>query len=225
MLEIRKPQHNTPEDLDRGDAPITPDTPEPAELVKSLDEMNVPEEELSGEDSIFQDPVEGMYQSATNMLRADHVRVSALFEQYQTAGGVPSPDAQIIAEQVCEELDIHSLLEEEIFYPAVREAAGDEAVDFVVQSFEDHARLKNLISDLRAREPGTPEHDEAFRALIDEVTAHVEQEESMLIPFAEDALGDGLIDLGQRMIEMRAQLDAPGESLFAAVGGTGRSGI
>lgn len=228
MLEIRKPQHNTPEDLDRGEAPITPDLNEPPEEVKGLDEMNVWDEELKGEDSIMQDPVEGMSQSATDMLRADHVRISALFHEYQTASGLPSPDTRLIAERVCEELAVHSQIEEELFYPAVRAVAGDDTVDYVVKSFADHARAKDLISEVRAREPGTPEHNAAFQSLIDEVTAHVDQEESMLLPFAEDALGDELIELGQRMVELREQIAGPGESLFPAAGtfsSAGRSGI
>lgn len=99
--------------------------------------------------------------NAIEMLKADHRKVKALFEEYE-AHQEPA-DRQRIAERAFQELEIHTQLEESTFYPAV-EAKGDEdEKDLVAEALEEHAAVKELIAELRELDPSDEQYDEKFR--------------------------------------------------------------
>jgi hemerythrin superfamily protein len=181
-----------------------------ADSIKDGAEMNVPDEHLAGEEAIGEAADAAIATSALDVLRAEHSRITDMFSQYEATG---SADAQLISEAVCSELAIHNQLEQEIFYPAVRAVAGDDGTDFLAQSEIDHDAVERLISDIRALEPGTPEHDEKMRMLIEDMSAHIEQEETMLFPLAEERLGDELIDLGRDLTDLRNQITLGADSI------------
>ncbi|MGH8727527.1 MAG: hemerythrin domain-containing protein [Burkholderiales bacterium] len=184
-----------------------------ADRIKDGAEMNVPDENLAGEEAIGEGAGAVIAQSALDLLRKEHARITDMFSQYETADGEVAADAQLISESVCNALTIHDQLEREIFYPAVREAVGDEGDEFVAQSQIDHDAVERLISDLRALDPGTPEHDETMRSLIEEMSIHIEQEETMLFPLAEERMGDELIELGRELQDLRNQITLGGDSI------------
>ena len=181
-----------------------------ANSIKDGAEMNAPDESLAGEEAIGEGTDMAIAQSALDLLRKEHTRITDMFSQYEATG---SADAQLIAEALCSELTIHNQLEQEIFYPAVRAVAGDDGTEFLSQSAIDHDAVERLITDIRALDPGSPEHDEKMRMLIEDMGAHIEQEETMLFPLAEERLGDELIDLGRDLQDLRNQITLGADSI------------
>ena len=144
--------------------------------------------------------------SAANMIRMDHTHVLASFHQY-------SPDARVqtrkaLANAICMALEIHAQLEEEIFYPALRGVVSDTAV--LDKSVPEHAEMKRLIGKLRGMEPEDTEFDATLMELMRDVMHHVADEETVLLPEAERALGpERLGELGAQMTKRRFQLMGP----------------
>jgi len=141
--------------------------------------------------------------TVTNMIRMDHSHVLTTFHQYETDS---SPRVKKgLADSVCVALEIHTQLEEEIFYPALRPVA-DEAVK---KSVPQHDEMRRLIAQLRKLEPGDAAFDETFYQLMNCVIHHFADEETLLLPAAERVLADQLGELGARMTKRRLQLAAP----------------
>jgi hemerythrin superfamily protein len=142
--------------------------------------------------------------TATNMIRLDHTHVMSTFHQYKASA---SPRVRKgLASTICTALEVHAALEEEIFYPALREATEDELVR---ASMAEHQEMKRLIGLLRRMEPEAIDYDETVMALMREVLHHVADEETVVLPAAERLLGDSLGELGARMTKRRVQLVAP----------------
>jgi hypothetical protein len=110
-----------------------------------------------------------------------------------------------LADTVCVALEIHTQLEEEIFYPALR---GHADSDFMRKSIPDHDQMRRLIKQLRNLEPGQENYDETFFELMNTVMHHLADEETLLLPTAERVLADQLGELGARMTRRRLQLVA-----------------
>ena len=141
----------------------------------------------------------------TNMIRADHTHVLATFHQYEidTAPGTK----RALVNTICLALEIHAQLEEEIFYPAMREIARD--ADVVAKSFPEHDEMRRLIARLRGMEPSEAEYDRTVMELMRDVMHHVADEETILLPDAERSLADRLEELGATMTKRRLELTAP----------------
>ena len=141
--------------------------------------------------------------SATNMIRMDHTRVIAAFHRYDIAAKPAVKRA--VVNTVCLSLEIHAQLEEEIFYPALRSVDPQ----LIAKSVPEHDEMRLLIATLRSLEPDGEHYDRAFMGLMHVVIHHVADEETLLLPQAELAMGDRLADLGARMARRRLQLMAP----------------
>jgi hemerythrin superfamily protein len=149
--------------------------------------------------------------SITNMIRLDHTHVLSTFHQYEMDS---SPQTkQALVNTACLSLEIHAQLEEEIFYPAMRQFAADTPM--VEKSIPEHQEMKRLISELRAMQPTDPNYDQTFMQLMRDVIHHVADEETTLLPDAERLLGDRLGELGAEMTKRRLQLVAPRAGEFA----------
>ena len=142
---------------------------------------------------------------ATDMLRADHKKVSGLFHQYEASGDQVNRKESIVR-QICSELDVHAKLEEEIFYPAV-EAKSDEGGRRKVQEgIEEHRRIKKLLAQLLGKRAHDDEYDDTVHQLKQCVAHHVEEEETGVLPDAEKNLGNQLQQLGAQMQRRKQQL-------------------
>src|SRR5687768_4391827 len=93
------------------------------------------------------------FTDAIALLKADHRTVEDLFEQYEKASG--SAKAKI-AQQICVELKVHTMIEEEIFYPAFRGKIDDDLLD---EAYVEHDGAKVLINDIVAGKPGDDFYD------------------------------------------------------------------
>jgi hemerythrin superfamily protein len=140
---------------------------------------------------------------ATAMLRADHKRVSALFEEYQKARAA-TKKKDLVA-QICSELTIQAQLEEEIFYPAVKQALKDHGL--VPEATVEHATLKDLIAQVKDVEPDGDMFDAKIKVLSEYVKHHVKEEQNEMFPKAEATKLD-MMALGARMAARKDELMA-----------------
>jgi hypothetical protein len=144
--------------------------------------------------------------SVTNMIRMDHTHVLAAFHQVE-ADTAPKTK-QALANTICLALEIHAQLEEEIFYPAMREMSPEGLL--VSKSVPEHDEMRRLIAQLRTLETGDEAFDSTLMELMRDVMHHVADEETTLLPAAERLLGpDRLGELGAQMTKRRLQLAAP----------------
>ena len=116
------------------------------------------------------------YEDAVDLLDGDHKLVQKLFIQYQTLRefGAPVADRQMLAERICAELTIHAQIEEEIFYPAVRKATGNDAL--LDHAEHEHLEAKGLIARIQGMSPAEEGYDDCVKQLAEAVMAHVMEE-------------------------------------------------
>ncbi|MGH8718080.1 MAG: SRPBCC family protein, partial [Burkholderiales bacterium] len=147
-------------------------------------------------------------QDAIAILREDHEKVQALFKKFESTKD--GKTKQNIIKTACEELIIHAQIEEEIFYPAVREAIGeDELMD---EAEVEHASAKQLIAELGAMKPNERFYDAKFTVLGEYVKHHVKEEQDEIFPRVKKA---GL-DLGRIGFQMQARKTELQQALGAA---------
>jgi len=128
------------------------------------------------------------------------------FHQYT---GTTRPSVKkALAETICDAVEIHATLEEEIFYPVMRGLAGDEAV--IQKSPGEHEEIKRLIASLRATDAADMRHDSLMHELMRDIMHHVADEETVLLPEAERMLSKSrLNELGAQMTRRRLELLSP----------------
>jgi hypothetical protein len=143
--------------------------------------------------------------SITNMIRMDHTHVLAVFRRYHA--DTSTARKQALVDNACLALQVHAQLEEEIFYPALR-AAGASTPE-LDKSVPEHDEVRRQIGALQMMEAADPGFDRAFRELIRTVLHHVADEETTLLPQAEELLSDRLGELGMQMTKRRMQLLKP----------------
>ena len=138
-----------------------------------------------------------MAQDAIALLETDHHRVEELFREYKSAG---DPEAKLnLAQVICMELTLHTMVEEEIFYPAFAQATGDEQM--VEHALKEHQEVKDLI----AKVPHSENIDGTIEAIKTHVLHHVEEERRGMFAKAR-ASGMELATLAGRMQTRRAEV-------------------
>jgi len=140
-------------------------------------------------------------QPAIAMLKADHKLVDELFEQFESAKS--SETKKTLAEQICKELTIHAQVEEEIFYPAVKEALKDKQL--VPEAQVEHATLKNLIAEIEAAKDDEEMWEARVKVLGEYVKHHVKEEQNEMFPKAKASDLD-MDELGVMMQERKNEL-------------------
>jgi hemerythrin-like domain-containing protein len=145
---------------------------------------------------------------AIKLLKDDHKKVKELFREYEELGDRAHVSKRRIAEQVFQELEVHTAIEEEIFYPAVRERADKDGKELVAEGYEEHHVVDVLIQELKGLQPEDEAFDAKFKVLTENVEHHIEEEEGEMLPDAKETLGDQLDELGDRMIRRKEELMA-----------------
>ena len=148
-------------------------------------------------------------QDAIQLLKADHRTVEELFESFEKASGDGRKEK--IAKQICTELKVHAMLEEEIFYPALRGKIEDDLLD---EAYVEHDGAKVLINDIEAGSGGDDFYDAKVKVLQEEIEHHVKEEEKMNDNMFQQARkADVDLDaLGEQMAARKAELMAVAES-------------
>jgi hemerythrin superfamily protein len=152
-------------------------------------------------------------QDALEMLAEDHRKVTKMFDQFEKMKEDEDDEAkQTLVEQACAELTVHAQIEEEIFYPALRETLDD--TDLLDEAEVEHACAKQLITELNAMQPGDDLYDAKFTVLGEYMKHHIQEEEKEIFPKVKkakmdlDSLGE---ELRQRKMELREELGMAGE--------------
>lgn len=142
------------------------------------------------------------YTDAIALLKADHRKVEDLFEQFETAGGAKR---KAIADQICNELKIHTIIEEQIFYPALR---GRIEEDTLNEAFVEHDGAKLLVNDIMASSPSDDFYDAKVKVLSEEIKHHVHEEEMPSEGMFAQArkAGVDLVALRDDMLALKEQL-------------------
>lgn len=112
------------------------------------------------------------FTDAIALLKADHRKVEDLFATFEEA--TSSSKKQEIAHQICTELKIHTMIEEEIFYPAFRGKIEDDTLD---EAYVEHDGAKVLVNDIEAGSPEDKFYDAKVKVLSEEIKHHVHEEE------------------------------------------------
>jgi len=149
------------------------------------------------------------FTDAIALLKADHRTVEELFDKFENATG--KDRKQQLAEQICTELKIHSMIEEEIFYPALQ---GKIEQDLLDEAYVEHDGAKVLINDIMAGGPDEEYYDAKVTVLSEEIEHHVEEEEKPkegMFAQAREADVD-LVALRDQMAARKQELTAQAES-------------
>jgi iron-sulfur cluster repair protein YtfE (RIC family) len=131
------------------------------------------------------------------LLKQDHREVEALFSQFERTS---DPE---IAEKICEELDLHTKVEEEVVYPPLRSEVQGGA-GMADHAEEEHAKARQIIG--RIRQTTDPEHlGEVVRELERAVEEHVDEEENEVFPKMENEMGAALLrEMGTEVDGLKA---------------------
>lgn len=142
-------------------------------------------------------------QDAIALLKADHRKVEELFGQYESARGTQRKQA--LVRKICTELEVHTTIEEEIFYPACRGAIEDDLLD---EGYVEHDGAKVLIAELLGSAPDESFYDAKVKVLSEMIEHHVEEEEKRVEGMFSQARKAGLdMDaLGEQMAARKAEL-------------------
>ncbi|OAN58918.1 hemerythrin domain-containing protein [Sphingobium sp. TCM1] len=115
---------------------------------------------------------EPQFTDAIALLKVDHRKVEDLFETFEKATSASRKRA--LAQEICVELKVHTLIEEEIFYPAFRGLIEDHTLD---EAYVEHDGAKVLINDIEAGSSNDDFYDAKVKVISEEIKHHVHEEE------------------------------------------------
>ena len=141
---------------------------------------------------------------AFKLLKQDHDKVKKMFKDYEELGDRAFKQKQDLANEVFSELSVHEQIEEEIFYPAVRENASKEGVEIVLEGYEEHHVADLIIEELKAMTSEEENFDAKFKVLQENIEHHIQEEEDEMFPEARKALGESAVEIGEQM-QMRKE--------------------
>jgi len=153
-------------------------------------------------------------QTALDLLKADHAEAKKLFRQFEKLKKSEDNDGmQQVAQAICDALRIHAQIEEEIFYPALREA-GD-ADDALAEADVEHSHVTDLVEQIASSDAGDELFAARVKVLSEYVEHHVQEEESTIFSKARKADFD-LVELGQQLQARKAELEGEQPSVDVA---------
>jgi hemerythrin superfamily protein len=144
----------------------------------------------------------GAAQNAIDVLEHDHRQVEEWFDEFDELEGDERRKGEL-AKEICLALTVHAQIEEEIFYPAARDATGDE--DLIDEAVVEHAVVKHMIAEIEKMKPGQELYDAKLRVLGEMVKRHIREEEEELFPELQSAKMD-LDAVGQELAERKEEL-------------------
>ena len=154
-------------------------------------------------------PTENTPKDGLQLLSSDHRKVEELFAQFEKASGASAKEK--IVRQICTELKVHSMIEEEIYYPEIRGKVEEDALD---EAYVEHDSAKLLINELEAAEPDESFYDAKVTVLQELIEHHVAEEEKQRDNLFQQtrAAEIDLEALGERLAARKAELMAQAES-------------
>jgi hemerythrin superfamily protein len=143
---------------------------------------------------------------ALELLKIDHDKVRDLFSKFKDAKESDDTGTmQSLQSEIFQELEVHTSVEEEVFYPAA-EDAGEEAEELVKEGVEEHHVVEVLMGEIRGLSPDDDAWAAKMTVLIENVEHHAEEEEEELFPKLRKVFGDSkLEELGQQLEQAKAR--------------------
>jgi len=144
---------------------------------------------------------------ACQLLDADHIAVKHLFVEYARLANAGDPGGQrgAIAAAICRELTVHAQIEEEIFYPALRDAIDES--ELLDEAQAEHQEARQLIAQIEAMRKADDAMDAIVAALAGAIEHHVKEERDALFPKAKAAANLDLDALGSQLRERQQDLE------------------
>jgi len=134
--------------------------------------------------------------NALELLKQDHENVKQLFREAEEAQD-PKRRKELF-DQIETELEIHTHIEETVFYPAMEQ--HEELKDLVAEARDEHEEVKELLEDMESMAPEDEDFESSLQDLIENVEHHAEEEEQEMFPKARQVVGDkALEDLGRQL--------------------------
>lgn len=163
------------------------------------------EENLNRLKSILEKGTGGVVEF-TAMLKRDHDEVKDLFQQFTVVSVLDekTEEKQTVVEEMIRQIKIHTALEEQIFYPVVRNQLGMTKV--AEHSLEEHREVEQIIEKLERTNPEEDEYDRLVGKLINAVTHHIDEEEKEMLPVVERSTTINFEELDRQMKDRRAKL-------------------
>lgn len=140
---------------------------------------------------------------ALAMLKADHDKVRKMFKDFEQLEADETEEKAQLVKQACAELKVHTQIENEIVYPAIREAIEDD--DLMDEALVEHQAAEELISQLEQMQPGDEMYDAKFTVLGEYVNHHIAEEQKEMFPKAKKAKID-LAALGEQIVARKGEL-------------------
>jgi len=146
--------------------------------------------------------------NAIDMLEQDHIRVRDLLKQLSESSDRALKKRSDLLSKLDMELTIHTRLEEEILYPAFKDAGAKEQDIMYYEAKEEHRTVDSLVlPDLKETDPGTPEFAGRVKVCKELLEHHIEEEETEMFPQAEELLGkERLEEIGAQMEALKADI-------------------
>ena len=145
---------------------------------------------------------------AIDLLTSDHKKVRALLDKLSGTSESAEREREELLDQIEQELEVHTAIEEEIFYPAFKEAGGKEGAKMFYEAVEEHRAVSELVlPDLTNTTPTSERFSGRAKVLKELVEHHADEEEEEMFPRAKKIFTkEQLEDLGQRMEARKEEL-------------------
>lgn len=143
---------------------------------------------------------------AVELLIQQHREVEEMFERFENMTDRAKVSKKKLADEICNALIMHTTIEEEIFYPATREAS-DDTEDMVDEAVVEHASAKDLIAQIMEMDPGDELYDAKVKVLGEMIEHHVKEEEEEMFPKTRELKLD-MAALGQEMQARQKEIEA-----------------
>ncbi|MGP6429282.1 hemerythrin domain-containing protein [Pseudomonas paraglycinae] len=146
--------------------------------------------------------------NAIDLLKTDHEKVKGILNQLSESTDRALKKRAELLDKLELEISIHTQLEEQILYPAFKEAGGKEQDEMYYEAKEEHRTVDSLVlPDLKSTDPSTPEFAGRVKVVKELLEHHIEEEETEMFPQAKKLLGNAkLEELGKEMEVMKASL-------------------
>jgi hemerythrin-like domain-containing protein len=151
-------------------------------------------------------PGKGAAINALDYLKADHEQIKGLLREFASLRGNDDEDERKaeLVDEICSEMTLHAMVEEEIFYPMLRSAIDDD--EMMDEADVEHAGARDLISQLEVMYPGDDHFDATVVVLGEEFAHHVAKEETDMFDAARKA-GLALEDIAEQLAARREELE------------------
>lgn len=159
-----------------------------------------------------------MPKNAIQLLKEDHKKVKDLLSQLVETTTRAEKTRRQLLEKIAQELEVHTHIEEEIFYPAFKEAGNSEFSKMYFEALEEHRAVDELVlPDLKKTEPSSEKFSGRAKVLKELVEHHIDEEEKDMFKKASQAFSkDELMELGKQMAARKQELQKQMSSSQAA---------